>query len=201
MNHHGKQQSGSASGPLFTWRSGGALAAIFALFALTLHLMGRVAWSKSGFGLWTPHAWSSDTSQMFADPYSASHILHGIIFYGILRYLAPRWPLHVRLLAAVLIEVGWEVFENTPFTINRYRTATAALDYSGDSVLNSVGDVLFSILGFWLAARLSWKLVAALAVAMELGMLVTVRDNLTLNIVMFLYPIQAIKQWQTELSL
>jgi hypothetical protein len=174
----------------------GILLGILALHAIILNLMGRIAWCKCGFGLWTSHAWSSETSQMFADPYSGTHVLHGIIFYAILRYLMPKWSVRYRFIGALLIEVAWEIFENTPFVIDRYRAATASLDYEGDSVLNSVGDVVFAVLGFWLAYRLPWQASLTLVIAMEVVLLVTVRDNLTLNILMILYPIEAIKRWQ-----
>ncbi len=187
------------SGPaerLFTGPVMAMLGALLVVHALTLHVMGRIVWCKCGFGLWTSEAWGSETSQMLADPYSATHVLHGILFYAGLWLAAPRVSLRTRFLVAVLVEVAWEVFENTPFVIDRYRAATASLDYTGDSVLNSIGDVLSAILGFWLAARLSWKWTLALVIVTELVLLVTIRDNLTLNIVMILYPVEAIKQWQ-----
>ena len=193
----GKHEKAGGAGQLFTMRSAGIFAALLVLHAITLHLMGRIAWCKCGFGLWTSHAWSNETSQMLADPYSFTHVIHGIIFYFVLRYLMPSIPLHARLLAAMVIEVGWEVLENTPFTINRYRAGTASLDYEGDSVLNSLGDILSALAGFCLAARLSWKWILAMVVAIELILLITIRDNLTLNIIMLLYPIEAIKRWQT----
>jgi Protein of unknown function (DUF2585) len=189
-------KSGSSE-RVFTWQIACFLFAILIVHAATLHFMGRIAWCKCGFGLWTSHAWSSETSQMLADPYSATHVVHGILFYVVLHFLVPRASLRVRFMAAVIAEIGWEIFENTPFVINRYRAATASLDYTGDSVLNSVGDVLSAILGFWLAARLPWKVSLAIVVGLELLLLVTVRDNLTLNILMILYPIEAIKRWQT----
>ncbi len=196
MNHDSNQQGERATSPLFTWRSVGALSAILVLHAITLHLMGRIAWCECGFGLWTSHAWSSDTSQMLADPYSFTHVIHGIIFYAILRCFASWIPLQGRFLVALVIEVAWEVFENTPFVIDRYRAATASLDYTGDSVLNSIGDILSAVVGFYLAARLPWKWTLAIAIVIELLLLVTIRDNLTLNILMILFPIEAIKQWQ-----
>ncbi len=196
MNGDSNQPSASPTERLFTWRSVSALTAILALHALTLHLMGRIAWCECGFGLWTSHAWSSDTSQMLADPYSFTHVIHGIIFYAILWCFASRMPLQGRFMIALLIEVAWEVFENTPFVIDRYRAATASLDYTGDSVLNSFGDVLSSVVGFYLAARLPWKWTLALAIVIELVLLVTIRDNLTLNVLMILFPIEAIKRWQ-----
>lgn len=183
--------------PLFTWQTVCLLVGMLAVHALTLHFMGRIAWCECGFGLWTSHAWSSETSQMLADPYSATHVIHGILFYAALRYLAPALPMHRRLLAAVFIEIAWEVFENTPFVIDRYRGATASLDYTGDSVLNSVGDVVSVILGFCLAAKLPWKVTLAVVIGIELVLLAAIRDNLSLNILMILFPIEAIKRWQT----
>jgi Protein of unknown function (DUF2585) len=192
-----KAEGSDGAAQLFTTRSAILFTALLVIHAITLLVMGRIAWCKCGFGLWTSHAWSNETSQMLADPYSFTHVLHGIIFYFLLRYFMPSMPLHARLLAAMALEVGWEVLENTPFTINRYRAATVSLDYEGDSVLNSLGDILSALVGFCLAARLSWKWILALAVAIELVLLATIRDNLTLNILMLLYPIEAIKQWQT----
>ncbi len=169
---------------------------ILAVFAFILHSMGRIPICECGFGLWTVEAWSTSTSQNFGDPYSFSHVLHGIIFYGLLWIFARRLPVRYRLIIAVLIEVAWEIFENTPFIINRYRAATASLDYFGDSILNSVGDVIFTMIGFWLAFRLPWKWTLAIVIAIELIMLYLIRDNLTLNILMLIAPIEAIRQWQ-----
>ncbi len=169
---------------------------ILAIFAAIEYAMGRIAVSTYGIGLWTGNAWGSDTSQLFADPYTTSHILHGIIFYLALRYLAPKMPMEYRFLIALMIEVGWELLENSPIIINRYRANTASLDYFGDSILNSVGDVFAALFGFWLAHRFSWKWIVALFVIIELGMLLLYRDNLTLNVLMLLYPFEGIKNWQ-----
>jgi hypothetical protein len=158
--------------------------------------MGRIPLCECGFGVWTNSAWSTSTSQHFGDPYSFSHLLHGIIFYWVLTLVARKLPLRFRLLIATLVEIGWEVFENSPFIINRYRTATASLDYFGDSILNATGDVLFCVLGFYLAAKLNWKLTLAAVVFIELTMLYFIKDNLTLNIIMLIYPIDAIRNWQ-----
>ncbi len=173
-----------------------AIVGVIAVHALTLVLMGRIPYCACGFGLWTNSGWSASTSQNLGDPYSFSHVLHGIIFYGVLRLVAPRLPQRWRLILAMLVEVAWEITENTPFIINRYRTATASLDYYGDSVLNSVGDVFSTILGFWLAARVPWKWTLAIVIVVELTMLSFLRDNLTLNVLMLLYPLEAVKQWQ-----
>ena len=127
-------------------------------------------------------------SQMLADWYSPSHIVHGFLFYGALWLALRRWPLERRFAIALLVEAAWEVFENTPTIIDRYREATIALGYSGDSILNSVSDLAMMTFGFWLARRLPlWASVTIMA-ALELAALWAVRDNLTLNVWMLLAP-------------
>lgn len=167
-------------------------------FLIVLYLMGRIPYCECGLKFWTVSAWSTETSQNFGDPYSFSHILHGIIFFGFLYLLRKKISLRIRFLIASLIEIAWEIFENTPFIINRYRTATASLDYFGDSIWNSFGDLLFCMLGFWIAMKLPWKWTVAIVVLIELIMLWLIKDNLTLNILMLIYPIDAIKAWQTS---
>ncbi|MDO8649280.1 MAG: DUF2585 family protein [Candidatus Peregrinibacteria bacterium] len=171
---------------------------VLALFALTLHWMGRIPWCECGFGLLETSAWSTSTSQHFVDPYTLSHILHGLIFYAVLNLFRKRIPLQYRLLIALGIEVGWEVLENSPIIIERYRAQTASLEYFGDSILNSLGDVLSALVGFWMAHRFSWKWTLGLLIVIEFAMLWAIRDNLTLNIIMLLTPIQAIKEWQLK---
>ena len=146
--------------------------------------------------LWHGVVMSSENSQHIADWYSFSHIIHGFIFFGLLWWLARGLPFGWRLFIAVLVESAWELFENSDFIINRYREATIALDYYGDSVLNSVADVAMMVAGFFIAARLPWKVTLALAVIMELAVGYLIRDNLMLNIIMLLYPLDAIKAWQ-----
>lgn len=182
--------------PLVTRRTLLIIAIVFAFHVLALHFMGRIAWSKQGFGLWTSQSQGPNTSQLFADPYSFTHLVHGIIFFGVLWLFRGRVPLRWRFIVALLVEVAWEIVENSPFVINRFRAATASLDYTGDSILNSVGDVCFCLFGFILASRLSWKWSVALVVLSELTLLLLIRDNLFLSIVMLLHPIRAIKQWQ-----
>lgn len=181
---------------LFDARSLGVLAILLAAFAAALHAMGRVALCSCGFGVWTSSAWSNETSQLIADPYSSSHLLHGVIFFFALlpfsRYVFLQW----RLVLAVLLEIGWELLENSPLVINRYRAGTAATDYMGDSILNSLGDVAFVVLGFWLASRFGWKWMLAAFVVIELVMLALIRDNLTLNVLMLIHPVDAIRAWQ-----
>ena len=174
-----------------------AVALILALTAAVELGMGRLPLGPDGrFGWWEGNIWSSGQSQRFADPYSISHVVHGLLFYGLLWLAARRAPLRYRFVAAVLLEAGWEILENSPLIINRYRAVTIALGYVGDSVLNSLSDVLMMSLGFLLAARARVALSVVLVLAMELGMLLWVRDNLTLNIIMLVHPIEAIKTWQ-----
>lgn len=173
-----------------------ALAVLIAAFALILRGMGRIWTCTCGIGLWTSDTVGTKTSQLFADPYSSSHLLHGIIFFGFLHLFREKLSLRLRFFLAVLIEMGWEILENSPIIINRYRSVTAAYDYLGDSILNSVGDVLFCALGFWLAWKLPWKVSLVIIFLVELVMLFTVRDNLTLNVLMLITPIPAIKAWQ-----
>lgn len=177
---------------------------VFIFLAVTLALlagielsMGRLFFGPDGrFGFWETSIWSSENSQRLADPYSFSHIVHGISFYGLLWLVARKMPIHQRLYIATLIEAGWEILENSPIIINRYREATVSLGYVGDSVLNSMSDVVMMTLGFWFASRVK-PLVSLIAVAvMEIGCALWVRDNLTLNIIMLIHPVEAIKHWQ-----
>ena len=164
-------------------------------FWLILSLLGRDFLSDSGFGIWTG-AWTKDTSQWIADPYTFSHLLHGILFYWLLHPARRMLTAKRRIMIAILIEAGWEILENTPYVIDRYRQATASLDYYGDTILNSTFDIIAAMLGCWLAWKVNWKWVLLLVVAIELLLAYFVRDNLTLNILMLFYPLESIKEWQ-----
>ena len=159
--------------------------------------MGRSLLGPDGkFGLWEGSIWSSECSQRLVDPYSLSHIAHGMLFYAALWLFARKLPLSVRFLIAVALEAGWEILENSPLIINRYREVTMALGYEGDSVLNSVSDLLMMSLGFLLAFAVRPRITVITLVAMELGCALWVRDNLTLNVIMLIRPVAAIKAWQ-----
>ena len=175
-----------------------ALSLLVVVVAAALLLaMGRPPICTCGIvALWEPSASSARTSQMLSDWYSPSHIVHGLLFYWLLWVFFRRWPVQRRFLAAVAIETAWEVIENTPMVIDRYREATIALGYTGDSVINSVSDIAMMALGFLVARRLPVWVSVALAITLELAALIVIRDNLTLNIIMLVAPNDAIRAWQ-----
>ncbi len=174
--------------------------AIIAVTAAILLAMGRTLICKCGtIELWHPNAFDAGSSQHIADWYTPSHMVHGVLFFAILWLVARRMPLGLRALAAILIESGWEILENTNYIINRYRETTIALDYFGDSVLNSVSDILFMLLGFFLAARLPVWVTVTLAIAAEVIAAIVIRDNLTLNVLMLIHPLDFVLSWQSGL--
>lgn len=167
------------------------------LLAVALRLLGRLWWCACGqHFLWAGDIWTRHASQHLADPYSFTHVLHGVLYYALLWPLR-RWiPLEVRAFLAVLIASGWELLENSNMVIQRYRTVTISLDYFGDSIVNSLSDVCCCALGFTLTWRLPAWAGLLFFVAVEVLLLFWIRDSLVLNIVMLVAPLQSLRAWQ-----
>lgn len=176
-----------------------AIASLFivATAAIVLLAMGRNLICTCGtLELWVDARDSPETSQMLADWYSLSHVVHGLIFYALLWLVARRWPVQWRFVVALLIEATWEVVENTPMVIERYRRGTAALGYTGDSVINSMSDIAMMALGFLAARKLPVRASVLTLLVLEIVPLFVIRDNLTLNVWALLAPNSAIQAWQ-----
>lgn len=173
------------------------LIGLFLVTAVALRLEGRLWWCNCGLeSFWTSDAWGPRTSQALFDPYSFTHLLHGLVLFWVL-WMVPairrsRWLVVITL----AIEALWEVIENSAYVINRYRTATAALGYEGDTVANALGDIVWCWLGIVVARRIGFRWTVALFVVTEAILVVWFRDSLLLNVVMLLYPIDAVARWQ-----
>jgi hypothetical protein len=164
------------------------------ILALCLKLNDRPIWCSckqyflSSWDVWTQH-----NSQHVFDPYSFSHFEHGLIFFFLFLFIKQE---KFRIYAALILEAIWEYAENSPFVIDRYRTATSALGYSGDTIINSIADLACCYLGYLFSKAYGWRVSVLVFLIIEFSMLVAIKDNLTLNVIMLLYPIEAIKQWQ-----
>jgi hypothetical protein len=174
-----------------------AVAAITAATFVAICLEGHRLWCRCGhFNLWTSSAWSMHTSQHLFDPYTFTHLLHGIGLWWLLAWLLGSMQPSWRLAIAASIEALWEVVENSPFIIEKFRTQTAAADYHGDSAANSLGDLLACVAGFWLASRIGWRWSALLFAVSEVTLLLTIHDSLLLCVAMLIYPSEALRAWQ-----
>ena len=174
-----------------------AIPAITVATALQLHRQGRAWFCACGRVLaWTGEAWSGNTSQHLFDPYSFTHVLHGFVFCGLLAWGLPRAPWQWKLCLALALEALWELIENTEFVVRRYRENTMALGYEGDTVFNSLGDILACALGFLLARQLGWRRATAVFALTEIALLILIRDSLLLSVLMLLRPVEALKNWQ-----
>ena len=192
MNHDAAS-SPSERAPLF------ATVALFPLTALALWGLGRLWWCSCGE--WFPvtvDANGPHTSQHLLDPFSCTHVLHGFGFWWIVRYLIPVITARWQVFAAMALEAAWEVLENLPVVIERYRTATIALGYEGDTIANALADLVYCWTGVLLARRLGFCRSLAIFVATEVILALWVRDGLLLNILMLLWPMDAVLQWQSE---
>jgi hypothetical protein len=175
------------------------VAALIALQAAALFALGKPTICPCGYiSLWYGNPAGPETSQQLTDWYSVTHVTHGLVFYLGLGLLMPRWSVGARLVAAMALEVGWEVLENTPMIIERYRRGGLAQGYFGDSIVNSVVDTLATALGFVMAWRFPVKVTVALALAIEVLLGYAIRDNLTLNVVQLIAPSETLTRWQSR---
>lgn len=174
-----------------------ACLAIAATAAVVLHFQGRVVWCQAGdYSPWAWNIWSSHNSQHVIDPYTFTHILHGVLEFWLIGLIFRKMPLAWRFVLAIFIESSWEVAENTSYVINRYREETVSLDYFGDSIINSMADIASCAFGFVLAYWLKFWRSVVFFVLTEAILLLTIRDSLILNLIMLIYPLEAIKAWQ-----
>lgn len=192
-----------------TWLIPGLLmAGLAAAMMVVMRLQGRLWLSQSGaVKLWHSDVWSNECSQQFTDPYSITHVSHGLLFAFFFWWMCRigkrrdrPWLCDVRwhFVATIFAAAVWEAVENTEFVINRYRSVTMSFEYKGDTILNSTGDMLSCAVGFFIARTIGWKWTLALFAVSEVALLLIIRDNLTLNVIMLITPVTAIKEWQMQ---
>lgn len=164
--------------------------------AISQYTLGQLVICQCGYiKLWQGMVWTNENSQHLTDWYSFSHVIHGFFFYYVTKFIR-HFSLFQRFLVALTLEFGWELLDNTSFVIDRYRTTTVSVNYHGDSIVNSSFDILAMVVGFYLAHKLPWWIVILLTISVEILGGLIIRDNLTLNIIMLLYPIPALRAWQ-----
>lgn len=174
-----------------------AIGLVLLLVVVLLRAEGRMFICTCGqFAVWTSDTCSSNTSQQLLDPYSFTHVLHGFLFFWLIALLFRRMNSSWQICLALLLEGAWEVFENTRFVIDKYRTETAALGYTGDTIVNSLGDLMCALVGFTIARQLGLRRSLIVFVVVEIVLLVWIRDSLLLQILMLVRPVEAIKLWQ-----
>lgn len=173
------------------------IVASFVATAILLRVEGRLWICACGsLQVWSGQICSADNSQHFLDPYSFTHVLHGFLFFWLIAWVLLRLNGNWQLALAIAVEALWEVFENTNFIINRFRSQTAALGYTGDTVVNSFGDILCCLVGFIIARRLGLRHSLVVFAVLELVLIVWIKDSLLLEILMLVIPIEAIRNWQ-----
>lgn len=181
---------------LLPWLS---VSAVVALTVFQLNNQGRIWWCGLGdYTLWSNDAWGSHNSQHLFDPYSPTHALHGILFFWLVSLVFKKTPVVWQITLAIFLECAWEILENTNAVIEHYRTATLALNYYGDSIFNSAGDIFSCAIGFAVAYKLRFRRSLLLFLLIETILLVWIHDSLLLNIVMLIHPVEAVKTWQSK---
>lgn len=177
-------------------------AAAFLAMIAGMYSQGRLWWCELGdLSPYIHEAWgSSHTSQHFFDPYTCTHVLHGVLFFWIARVLFPRLSNAWVGCLAIVVEAAWEVLENTNFIIGKYRSNTASLNYFGDSIANSAGDLIACVAGIWIAWKIGWKWSIVFFILVELALLLWIRDGLIMNIIQLIYPSEALTNWQLQLG-
>ena len=177
---------------------------LLALLAFTVYFLysqGRFWFCACGsVKLWAGDIWDmNENSQHIFDPYSFSHIEHGFLFYWLVSWALPRVRLAWRLVSAITLEAGWEMFENSRSMIQRYNETTISKGYAGDTIINSLSDLALCGFGFWVAHWLGFRRTFALLVAIEVVMILWIRDSMLINIIMLLFPLEALRNWQMGL--